>query len=446
MIIKKQKEARILQTGETQSSTKMSLDMDSAQILMQMLSKNLYSDEVGSAIRECASNALDSHRRAGVTDPIVVSLRVVDSNWEFSVEDFGIGLDHEDVENIISKYGKSTKRDSANELGMMGLGFKAPLAYCSSFYFVARKDGMERKYMMYEGEDVNTIDQIYSQETDERNGVKVIIPIKSWHVSDFRSKIKEQLCYFESVYFDVEEIDNNFTIHRSEYYQFSEMCDKDEMHVCLDDVYYPIDWAKLDMDRIRMPLGIRFDLTDGLFPTPNREALRYTAEAKDVIKARITDVANHFVDKYNDNVNTGDDLKSLYTYYNSNDRFIEHLGSNMDITKLIKYATTDIDTPELKGLKGSKFSDLWSCKELWMHSLECKFTMKNGKLYNADKTYVSGWNVASLLNIYNRGETPTVYYYENTVGGIKKEYLRSCLLYTSPSPRDATLSRMPSSA
>ena len=26
------------------------------------------------------------------------------------------------------------------------------------------------------------------------------------------------------------------------------------------------------------------------------------------------------------------------------------------------------------------------------------------------------------------------------------DYLRSCLLYTSPSPRDATLSRMPSSA
>ncbi|BCU97792.1 MAG: hypothetical protein CM15mV19_0270 [uncultured marine virus] len=39
----------------------------------------------------------------------------------------------------------------------MGLGFKAPLAYCSSFYFIARKHGMERKYMMYEGEDVNTM-------------------------------------------------------------------------------------------------------------------------------------------------------------------------------------------------------------------------------------------------------------------------------------------------
>ncbi len=37
----------------------------------------------------------------------------------------GIGLDNDDVVNIISKYGKSTKRDSNTELGMMGLGFKA---------------------------------------------------------------------------------------------------------------------------------------------------------------------------------------------------------------------------------------------------------------------------------------------------------------------------------
>tara|TARA_R100000742_G_C4278660_1_gene101776 strand:+ start:111 stop:2456 length:2346 start_codon:yes stop_codon:yes gene_type:complete len=425
MIIKKQKEARVLQSGETQSSTKMSLDMESAQILMQMLSKNLYSDEVGSAVRECASNALDSHRRAGVTDPIVVSLRVVDTGWEFSVEDFGIGLNHQDVENIISKYGKSTKRDSENELGMMGLGFKAPLAYCSSFYFIARKHGMERKYMMYEGEDVNTIDLIHSKPTDERNGVKVIIPVKSWDKYDFQTKIKEQLCYFENVYFDVEGIDNNFTIHRSEYYQFSEMCEVDEMHVCLDDVYYPIDWKKLDMDRVRMPLGVRFSLTDGLYPTPNREALRYTAEAKDIIKAKITQLANHFVKKYNDQVETGDDLTSLYSYYNSSDRFINHLGSNMDITKLLKYATDDLATPELKGLKG-KFSDLWTCKELWMQSLECKFLMKSGKLYNADKTYVGGWSLSGLLNVYGRNDKPpTVYYYTDRVGGVKKEYIRS---------------------
>jgi hypothetical protein len=123
MILEKQKEANVMVDGEeAQQSIAMSLDLDSAQILMQMLSKNLYSDAIGSTIRETASNALDSHRRAGVTDPIIVSFGINnESNYEFSVEDFGIGLDADDVANIISKYGKSTKRNSNTELGMMGL-------------------------------------------------------------------------------------------------------------------------------------------------------------------------------------------------------------------------------------------------------------------------------------------------------------------------------------
>ena len=121
MILEKQKEANVLIDGQSHESIGMSLDLDSAQILMQMLSKNLYSDDIGSAVRECASNALDSHRRAGVDTPIIVSFKAsTQHNYEFCVEDFGIGLDDDDVRNIISKYGKSTKRLSANELGMMG--------------------------------------------------------------------------------------------------------------------------------------------------------------------------------------------------------------------------------------------------------------------------------------------------------------------------------------
>ena len=112
MKIEKQKEAVVYQEGASQQSVAMSLDIDSAQILMQMLSKNLYSDSIGSTIRECASNALDSHRRAGINKPIVVSfIANNEGNYEFTVEDFGIGLDADDVENIISKYGKSTKRN-----------------------------------------------------------------------------------------------------------------------------------------------------------------------------------------------------------------------------------------------------------------------------------------------------------------------------------------------
>lgn len=122
MILEQQKEANILSEGQSQESIGMSLDLDSAQMLMQMLSKNLYSDPIGSTVREWASNALDSHRRAGVDTPIIVKLAMNEqNNYEFSVEDFGLGLDDDDVKNIISKYGKSTKRDSSIELGMFGL-------------------------------------------------------------------------------------------------------------------------------------------------------------------------------------------------------------------------------------------------------------------------------------------------------------------------------------
>lgn len=121
MILEKQKEAIVITEGKINESIGMSLDLDSAQILMQMLSKNLYSDSIGSAVRECVSNALDSHRKADISDPIIVGLKTLENNnIEFTVEDFGIGLDDDDVKNIISKYGKSTKRNDINQLGMMG--------------------------------------------------------------------------------------------------------------------------------------------------------------------------------------------------------------------------------------------------------------------------------------------------------------------------------------
>lgn len=121
MILEKQKEAMILIEGEVKSTIKSKLDIESADFLMRMMSKGFYSDAIGSTIRETASNALDSHRKSGSTDPIIVSLKFnPQGNIEFSVDDFGTGIDEEIVKNVISLYGKSTKRDDANAIGAMG--------------------------------------------------------------------------------------------------------------------------------------------------------------------------------------------------------------------------------------------------------------------------------------------------------------------------------------
>lgn len=427
MILEKQKEANVLIDGQSQESIGMSLDLDSAQILMQMLSKNLYSDDIGSAIRECASNALDSHRRAGVDEPIIVSFKEsAANNYEFCVEDFGIGLDADDVKNIISKYGKSTKRDSATELGMMGLGFKAPLAYSSSFYFVCRKNGMERKYMMYEGEDTNTIDLLYETPTTERNGVKIIIPVKysdRWH---FHNKIKEQLCYFESVYFDVPgdlSITNDFTIIRHEHFQFSEMSTDNNLHICLDNVYYPLDFEKLGISRIQFPIALRFSLSDGIYPTPNRESLRYTQEAKQIIMKKFTDVADYFVTKYNENIEEGNDIKSVINYLEKNGHYLEMAnGQKYRIDAFLEFSTIQPAVPQLEGITLLDFPSVYKRAKQYMlnNFFKCKYSLRYKRMHDMEKHYVYGFNIDNICN----GQA-NVYIYEDRIPGIKKDYLRA---------------------
>lgn len=381
MILQKQKEANVLFEGETQQSIGMTLDLDSAQILMQMLSKNLYSDSIGSTIRETASNALDSHRRAGVDKPIIVSLENVNGNYEFSVEDFGLGLDADDVENIISKYGKSTKRMSDNELGMFGLGFKAPLAYSSTFYFVARKNGIERKYMMYEGEDVNTIDLLYESETTEGNGVKVIVPVKYSDFYSFKVKIKEQLAYFKNVYFNVPDIDNSFKILRTEHYQLSSISTDNYLHICLDDVYYPIDFSKLGIRSISFPVGLRFGLSDGLFPLPNRETLRYTEEAKKIILDKIELVTTEIIKSYNSQISGMNNLKLIYDYYQGYGKSVELNNSNYSIEDLISYSKEKIKDPNIEGIENLDLKHLFrNINDCLFKDWEVKYTLYNNRI------------------------------------------------------------------
>jgi len=422
MILEKQTESNVLQEGQTNETIGMSLDLDSAQILMQMLSKNLYSDSIGSTVRECASNALDSHRRAGVEKPIIVSFGSnSEDNYEFSVEDFGVGLDADDVRNIISKYGKSTKRNSNTELGMMGLGFKAPLAYSSSFYFVCRKDGMERKYMMYEGEDVNTIDLLYEAPTTECNGVKVIIPVKWNDRNDFTYKIKEQLAYFENVYFNVNGIDNSFNIFRGEDYQFSELASNNYLHVCLDNVYYPLDFEKLGIEQIKVPVGLRFSLTDGLFPTPNRESLRYTQEAKTIILAKIGKIANHLVNEYNKTVIDTDDVNLLIKHFTNNDRYVNTVEkTTFNVKGLESYSSTPIKNPVLKNVKLLSSYRLYQVREYLLMNYEINTSLYRDK-YSAQKGY---WgNTVKWNNV----DTTKYYIYTGAFTGNKKLYMKSFL-------------------
>jgi hypothetical protein len=315
----------------------------------------------------------------------------------------------------------------------MGLGFKAPLAYSSSFYFVARKGGMERKYMMYEGEDTNSIDLLYERATDEPNGVKVIVPVNYSDRYHFVNKIKEQLAYFENVYFDVESmgnwfIDNNFTIHRAEHFQYSSLATNSDMHLCLDNVSYPIDWDKLGINRINIKMALRFSLSDGLFPTPNREALRYTQEAKQVILNKIAMVADVFMTKFNEAITTQSDIKAIMQFYAQNNKHIKawYKGTDDDvcIDGLVLHSSIPVAQPELENIKLLNLERLAvKSKEYILAEYKFKYRFTSGKFQNM-KNYYHEYLRMSDFTSYNFGG---VYIYENDFSKGKQDYLRTLL-------------------
>jgi hypothetical protein len=247
--------------------------------------------------------------------------------------------------------------------------------------------------------------------------VKVIVPIKYYDRHSFENKIREQLAYFESVYFDVDGISNNFVITRHEFFQFSELASNNYMHLCLDNVYYPIDFDKLGIDTLRLPVALRFSLTDGIFPTPNRESIRYTQEAKTVILNRLRDASNYFIEKYNETVKETTDLKKVIDYFNTDSRYLKVGKSNWDVHPLSKFATVAIAAPKLKGINLLSMERLVKIQDYILGEYDAKFYV-NSKTMRDTKRYYQTTSIKKLPH--------TVYvYYGDKVPGLKKDYIKS---------------------
>ena len=88
---------------------------------------------------------------------------------------------------------------------------------------------------------------------------------------------------------------------------------------------------------------------------------------------------------------------------------------------------------ELKNLTGKEITDLHR------HYLDDLIIEKEGKTYKRTSEVLDCWFESGAMP-YGQQHYP----FENEE--LFKQGFPACLLYTSPSPRDATLSRMPSSA
>lgn len=155
---------------------KMSFDEDSLGFLADVLI-NLYGDKELAVIREYSTNARDSHIEAGVDRPIEITTPS-NLSFFFKIKDYGIGLSKQDIIDIYSKYGASTKRNTDKQNGMLGLGCKSALTYTDQFTISAVKDNVKINVAISRAEDGGGTMTILSEtQTIDENGVEIIVPV-----------------------------------------------------------------------------------------------------------------------------------------------------------------------------------------------------------------------------------------------------------------------------
>lgn len=163
----------------------------------QILSSGLYSNKIRAIIRELCCNAHDAHKSAGTQDtPFEISLPSTFSPV-LVIKDFGTGLSHEDVMTIYTTYFESTKNNSNDFIGQLGLGSKSPFSYTNQFLVESRHEGVSRSYSMFINEHgLPSVSQIGEAETEEPNGMTITIAVKQNDFYKFREESEYVLKYF----------------------------------------------------------------------------------------------------------------------------------------------------------------------------------------------------------------------------------------------------------
>lgn len=314
---------------------RMRLSDNATSMVFQLFTKNVYSNPIGTIVREITSNCFDSHIEAGVNLPVLIK-KSIDNQTQttyISFIDFGVGMSPDRIDNIYGVYFESTKRSDNEQIGGFGIGGKTPLAYKrstghgegeydNSFYVITVHNGMKYYYCMFEGEESPIISLLHSEATTDGNGTEVRIPVLERDVNTFISEMTRQLYYFENLVFEGFEntsLMNEYQITRCNNFLYRGDKYLNNVHVCLGRVAYPIDYSvlKLSSSDYNFPIALRLNVGD-IGVTVSRESLDYSENTIKILKKKLEDARSEMIEMLNKQF---DDVVTLKDYFNAKKRF-----------------------------------------------------------------------------------------------------------------------------
>ena len=371
MILEQNKE-KIQTYGDVQQN-KVSIDPRNAEHIISILSSNLYSNPEESFLRETISNAVDSHKEAGTTDPIILLFKTNGSKFDIVVRDYGTGISPERFDEIYRYIGSSTKRDSNAYIGSFGIGRFSALAVANVVYITSYYNGIANSYVMAKNGGGIDIDLVSSLETDERNGVEIRVQVNS--VSGY-DKILTNLCYISNLYIECQGTDNDS--YYSDWSSLKSAVDRfndrkiidfgefkyntfitdnyyyDTGKIVLGNIVYPIEFknivplpnyprlTKSDISNILKDVNVTFSI-GSLDVTPNRESLMYSERTIKTLQDTYTRVLDYLRDEYTKQAESND---NIIEYYNQ-------VRQSRNIVLIKDDITVKIDIPS--GISNSEY-------------------------------------------------------------------------------------------
>ena len=194
----KVKTERELTAGGVAESTSFDLSHDDSAHIMTILRDTLYSDKVLAVLREYSSNAWDAHRMAGKPDLPIKVVLPTDLAPKLVIRDYGPGLSRDDVFDVYTKYGKSTKRDTDNAVGMLGIGSKSGFAYADSFSVTSWQGGKKSLYVaVLDKSDKGTMNLMHEEScSEDETGIEIQVAVERKDVGEFHNRASSLFQHF----------------------------------------------------------------------------------------------------------------------------------------------------------------------------------------------------------------------------------------------------------
>jgi len=272
--------------------------------IMTILRDTLYSDKVLAVLREYASNAWDAHKQSGKGHiPIEVMMPTAMSP-NLVIRDFGMGMSEDTVFNVFTQYGDSTKRETNDAVGMMGIGSKSGFAYSDSFTVTSWHDGTKKVYIaVLDDSDVGEINKMHEEPCDfDEVGVEIQIAVRPADIYEFQRKAIKLFPYFyptPKINLEMPKYNRNVTTHGF----FSINREEDGWIAVQGCIPYRINIAQVQpeleaagiWDALSRTTGGLFFPIGGVQVSASREELKYSTSTKKAIVSKFTEMIESYI-------------------------------------------------------------------------------------------------------------------------------------------------------